>query len=105
MVSSWRVGIGTVVTAVALSGALAVAVQADPTWSSGPDPIPAAPRTPTGGVAVGLGPVTEHAVDPAVLAAARSAARSGHGQRVTQVVRLTVTRVSEPDERQAAPPR
>lgn len=103
--SSWRVGVGTVVTAVALSGALAVAVQSDPTWSSGSDPIPAAARTPARDAAVGLGPVTEHAVDPAVLAAARSAVRPGHGQQVTQVIRLTVTRVPEPDPRQAAPPR
>lgn len=98
MYRSWRAirtAATTAVIAVAATAALAVVVDAAPAPTPTPTPQPAtaAPRPPASGPAraAELPPVTEHALDPEVLAASASAAPGlGGGQQVTQTIQLTV---------------
>jgi hypothetical protein len=90
--ASWRAVLAATATAVVATGALSMVVDAAPAPHRSAATVVhvradaathAAPSAP-------LPPVTEHPVDPAVLAAAQSGAGPTGGQSVTQTIQLTI---------------
>lgn len=96
MRASWRAMVMSAVTAVAATGALAVVVDAAPAPAGSgtaavvaPDAV-APDAAPSAATPAPLPPVTEHALDPAMVAAAQAGAASRGGQTVTQTIQLTI---------------
>jgi hypothetical protein len=93
--ASWRAVLAATVTAVVATGALSMAVDAAPAPGRRAATMVHSPAVATKHVAAvaPLPPVTEHALDPAVVAAAAVAPSNpagSRGQSVTQTIQLTI---------------
>lgn len=90
MRANLRAMVVSALTALTATGALAMVVNAAP--APGRAVVAGTPRSAAAGgaVAAPLPPVTEHALDPATMAAAQAGDATGGGQSVTQTIQLSV---------------
>lgn len=93
--ASWRAVLAATATAVAATGALSIVVDAAPAPSRDAATVVHTPAAATNHAAAvaPLPPVTEHALDPAVVAAAAVTATTpsgSGGQAVSQTIQLTI---------------
>ncbi len=93
MGTSWRTVVTATAMAVAATAGIAAVVDAAPAPTTDPSPAVAASPAPLGtasAATAALPPVTEHALDPALVAAAQAPVGPAAGQSVTEVIQLTV---------------
>lgn len=94
MGTSWRTIVTATAMAVAATAGIAAVVDAAPAPTSDPSPVvaisAAALGDASGATAAALPPVSEHALDPSLVAAAQAPVGHTAGQSVTEVIQLTI---------------